>query len=58
MSGGTHIKVYLSMTNNAIIVDEMRKGAVFAVGNVSKSVYLDLCTDIGGTVSCQTKMDS
>lgn len=45
-------KVYLSTVNSGIMVGEMMKGAVFAVGNVvSKSVYLELCTDIGGTVS-------
>lgn len=58
VSGDTHIKVCLSMINSGIMVDEMMKGAVFDVGNVLwKSVHLDLCTDIGGTVSCQTKMD-
>lgn len=34
MSGNTHIKVYLSMANSGMVVDDMMKGSVFAVGNI------------------------
>jgi len=34
VSGGKHIKVYLSVVSSGIVVDEMMKDSVFAIGNL------------------------